>query len=295
MGGRAGDAMRLASTSSISTSTLLLSFTTLSLLLVITEAGTHLDEPWFRWRDGNVNFYFKDMTNADRRVMRNMMRMIEQRTCLKFREQRGPLAGHHLLVQGSPTTCLSGPGGRPRFSATVHAVEPNMTQVVLESYYQLADSDRCVAESRGGLLHELFHVFGVMHTQKRADRDKHVRILKENIKDNYEHSYDICYQCKDYGVPYDCDSIMHFGTETFSLGRPTMEARDRSCDLRWVGAAFDGRHGAAIASPWDWELLRRIASRLCPASAPPRSQQTTRKFNQRRPRKQRRGRAHSTA
>ena len=62
MGGRAGDAMRLASSSSSSTSsisTLLLSFTTLSLLLVITEAGTHLDEPWFRWRDGNVNFYFK--------------------------------------------------------------------------------------------------------------------------------------------------------------------------------------------------------------------------------------------
>ena len=36
-----------------------------------------------------------------------------------------------------------------------------MCKVVLESYYQLADSDRCVAESRGGLLHELFHVFGV--------------------------------------------------------------------------------------------------------------------------------------
>jgi hypothetical protein len=34
------------------------------------------------------------------------------------------------------------------------------------------------------------------------------------------------------GVPYDCDSIMHFGTETFSLGRPTMEARDKDCDLR---------------------------------------------------------------
>ena len=28
---------------------------------------------------------------------------------------------------------------------------------------------------------------------------RHVRVLKENIKDNYEHSYDICYQCKDYG------------------------------------------------------------------------------------------------
>jgi len=300
MDGRAGDVMRLASSTTSITSSFYISFTsfflflsTLFLLLAIAEAGTHLDEPWFRWRDGNVNFYFKDMTNADRRVMRNMMRMIEQRTCLRFREQRGPLTGHHLLVRGSSTTCLSGPGGRPRFSATVHAVEPNMTQVILESYYQLADSDRCVAESKGGLLHELFHVFGVMHTQKRADRDRHVRVLKENIKDKFEHSYDICYKCKDYGVPYDCDSIMHFGTETFSLGRPTMEARDSSCDLRWVGAAFDGRHGSSIASPWDWELLKRIAARLCPAATSTNSRRPTSGGNQRRPRKQGRGKRHS--
>ena len=156
IGGRAGDAMRLASsTTSISSSstisTLLLSFTTISLLLVVAEAGTHLDEPWFRWRGGNVNYYFKvvaksisvkstfsvfpkiissswfpmfwtskmqmvifqDMTNADRRVMRNMMRMIEQRTCLRFREQRGPLVGlwwwyyHHLF-----SSCFDGLLGR---------------------------------------------------------------------------------------------------------------------------------------------------------------------------------------
>merc|ERR1712055_739958 len=138
---------------------------------------------------------------------------------------------------------------------------------MLESYFQLADSPRCVEESRGGLLHELFHVFGVMHTQKRPDRDRYVKVLKRNIKDAYEHSYDICHQCNDFGVPYDCDSIMHFGTETFSTGRPTMVAKDSNCDLRWVGAAFDGRHGSQVASDWNWELLRRIASKLCSNSS----------------------------
>ena len=73
MDGRAGDAMRLASSTTSSssrttsiTSSFYTSFTsfflflsTLFLLLAIAEAGTHLDEPWFRWRDGNVNFYFK--------------------------------------------------------------------------------------------------------------------------------------------------------------------------------------------------------------------------------------------
>ena len=70
MDGRAGDAMRLASSTTSSSSrttsitssfytSFFLFLSTLFLLLAIAEAGTHLDEPWFRWRDGNVNFYFK--------------------------------------------------------------------------------------------------------------------------------------------------------------------------------------------------------------------------------------------
>ena len=70
MDGRAGDAMRLAPSTTSSTSrttsitssfytSFFLFLSTLFLLLAKAEAGTHLDEPWFRWRDGNVNFYFK--------------------------------------------------------------------------------------------------------------------------------------------------------------------------------------------------------------------------------------------
>ena len=54
------------------------------------------------------------MTNPDRAVVRAAMRSIEDRTCLRFQEQRGPLEGHHLLVRGGQTTCLSGRGGTPR-------------------------------------------------------------------------------------------------------------------------------------------------------------------------------------
>merc|ERR1711994_113139 len=241
------------------------------------EGGTHLDAPWFHWKGGQVRFFFEDMTNADRRVIRASMKSIERRTCLRFIEEKGPIAGHHLKVQGAKTTCLAGPGKVPTFSATVGAIPPNKTEVVLQSYYQLADSPRCVNESRGGLLHELFHVFGVMHTQKRPDRDRHVRVLKENIQDQFEFSYDICYECKDYGIPYDCDSIMNFVTETFSLGKPTMESVDPNCDLRWVGAAFDGRHGKSIASPSDWKLLNIIGDKLCNDNARPTKPRTTRK------------------
>ena len=40
------------------------------------------------------------------------------------------------------------------------------------------------------------------------------------------------------GIPYDCDSIMNFGTETFSLGKPTMESVDPNCDLRCKNLFF---------------------------------------------------------
>ena len=38
----------------------------ISPLLVVVEGGTHLDEPWFRWKGGVVPYYFSSMTNADR-------------------------------------------------------------------------------------------------------------------------------------------------------------------------------------------------------------------------------------
>merc|ERR550519_1482465 len=65
---------------------------------------------------------------------------------------------------------------------------------------------------------------------------------------------------------------MHYGTETFSVGgeeRPTMTRRHSDCDLRWVGAAFDMRHGSEVASPSDWELLKRIGARLCKTTTNP--------------------------
>ena len=61
------------------------------------------------------------------------------------------------------------------------------------------------------------------------------------------------------GVPYDCDSIMHFGTETFSLGRPTMEARDSSCDLRWIQWSY----GQSWQLPTGgWALLLMVGMAL---------------------------------
>merc|ERR1712106_679343 len=118
-------------------------------------------------------------------------------------------------------------------------------------------------EARGGLLHEMFHMFGVMHTQMRTDRDKYINVYKNNVQRFYRREYDICSECNDHGVPYDCSSIMHYGAETFSTGNWTMRPKKKSCDLRWVGSAFDGRG----ATKSDWLLLNRISKELCSGSS----------------------------
>lgn len=223
------------------------------------ECGTHLDKPWFNWEGGVVPYYFNvSVTNDDRVMMRHMMKQIEKKSCIKFKEQVNQPSGHHLEIQvHSGTSCVQ--LGKPRFSAAVYAEPPRNQKVILYSAYKLADKRQCWAENRGGLLHEMFHLFGIMHTQMRSDRDQHITILRNNIQRSFSQEYDICHECNNHGVPYDCNSIMHYGAETFSTGQWTMRAKSKSCDLRWVGAAFDGRG----ASPNDWLLLKRVTRNMC--------------------------------
>ena len=52
------------------------------------ECGTHLDKPWFNWEGGVVPYYFNvSVTNDDRVMMRHMMKQIEKKSCVRFREQ----------------------------------------------------------------------------------------------------------------------------------------------------------------------------------------------------------------
>ena len=63
-------------------------------------------------------------------------------------------------------------------------------------------------------MHELGHVVGYWHEQSRPDRDKYVDIIVENINKAYyaynfeKYGHD---EIDSLGVPYDYDSIMHYG------------------------------------------------------------------------------------
>jgi len=121
------------------------------------------------------------------------------------------------------------------------------------------DSSSNIIENRiwkNVLIHEIFHVFGIAHTQRRSDRHNYVKVLWNNIIENYHRQYDECQDCKiptdKFGnpVPYECNSIMHYKTKTFkkkdALG-PTMKAVDsRTCPT----------FGNARPTTNDWNSLK---------------------------------------
>ena len=58
------------------------------------ECGTHLDKPWFNWEGGIVPYYFNvSVTNDDRVMMRHMMKQIEKKSCIRFKEQSNQPSG----------------------------------------------------------------------------------------------------------------------------------------------------------------------------------------------------------
>jgi hypothetical protein len=67
----------------------------------------------------------------------------------------------------------------------------------------------------GSALHEIGHALGLLHEHQRADRDDHVVINEENVRD--QQLLDTNFQkfvehVSDFGLPYDYGSIMHYPT-----------------------------------------------------------------------------------
>uniref|UniRef100_A0A673L2V0 Metalloendopeptidase n=1 Tax=Sinocyclocheilus rhinocerous TaxID=307959 RepID=A0A673L2V0_9TELE len=69
--------------------------------------------------------------------------------------------------------------------------------------------------------HELLHALGFHHEQNRSDRDKHIKILLENVlqkQSNFKKS-----ETNNLATPYDYNSVMHYSRKAFSRNNePTM-------------------------------------------------------------------------
>jgi len=221
------------------------------LILNATSTGTRSwdPNPVYSWGSGraDVPYYFSDFPEPDRSIVRQQMRRISSNVpCIKFDERASQPSGHHLRIQFHGTLQCS-----RYFSGKVGQWGSN---VVMSFGSRLADSSACanLAHVQGGVVHELMHVLGIMHTQKRRDRDEHI-IYHPNCVQSGKHSqYEKLNYLKDFNVPYTCNSVMHYGSETFSNGCPTMTPKSAAC--KRVGISSQGSN---YPNKEDWLILSR--------------------------------------
>ncbi|XP_039270233.2 uncharacterized protein LOC120344954 isoform X1 [Styela clava] len=93
-------------------------------------------------------------------------------------------------------------------------------------------------EHMGTVVHEILHSLGFWHEQSRPDRDRHVRILTQNIQSGMAYNFQKRknHEIDSFGSPYDLQSVMHYHGTAFSRnGQPTI------VDMR--GNAVRGQRG----------------------------------------------------
>ncbi len=153
----------------------------------------------------------------------------EAKTSIRFR-QRTTETGYVRIQRGNGG-CSSNVGYLPEGSFVVLA-------------------DEC---SLGNTIHELGHTIGLLHTQDRADRDRNVRVMYENIDKGIAQFYNFEYNqalvdTVDIG-PYDYSSIMHYPLGGYSRGpRPAMVTTP-------AGIPVGQRDGL---SPGDVQVVQRL-------------------------------------
>lgn len=70
--------------------------------------------------------------------------------------------------------------------------------------------------TNGNLVHEIGHVIGLEHEQKRKDSGKHVKIIWDNIPKGKRHNFTIDKNTQPHG-DYDFGSIMHYSRKGFAI------------------------------------------------------------------------------
>lgn len=76
--------------------------------------------------------------------------------------------------------------------------------------------------TRGQILHEMGHSFGLRHEMTRSDQGTYVNVLTANITSGNQHWFNVDPNATSQGS-YDYESVMHFGRNLFSVDPPNLD------------------------------------------------------------------------
>jgi hypothetical protein len=140
------------------------------------------------------------------RLIRTAMDAVESVTCVRFKPRR--YENDYVMIHSGQfcKSFLGRTGGPQEMSLNINL---------------------CFKE--GIIIHELLHALGYIHMHNRPDRDKHVKILWNNIDQRFFSEFQKVDEgtFNYYGTPYDYQSIMHYGPTAFSkTGARTIIPKD---------------------------------------------------------------------
>ena len=178
----------------------------------LTESSPGVRDEKLRWPQGILNYDLSNVTSSEHKdLIKRTLSKLETKldSCIRFREVN---TGFRVVVfEGS--SCSSAVG----------------YQGLWYSQQDLSLGRGCM--EGGTIEHEFYHAIGVHHTQCRTDRDKYVKIIEENIKEDFEGQFAKFdkSEVSEFGLPYDFESVMHYGANDYGKdGKRTIETYDPS-------------------------------------------------------------------
>jgi len=222
---------------------------------------------YYTWNNGKVPYFFTNgVTQQDRIFVKEQMQLIESKTCVRFIEgSHFSDQNHHMEIDVDPRSCgksrSDGFGSEYRtfFSAFVQPQQG--LKVLFKSHHQFADKHFCRGNNTiisGGVIHELFHALGAIHTHQREDREKYVtyndKCLINPYKDNQFTIEEFPIHTDKEDIKYEFNSIMHYKCDTWSM------CMGRNCQCNTLQPK-DGTPcsvlGPNIPTEMDWKMIRK--------------------------------------
>ena len=180
--------------------------------------------PYFgqKWDNGVVPFVADcELENNELALFSEAMKELEDKTGVQFVRYNAEEHDNYIVLTDIDSYSANSYVGK--------MAKPGWQRVNLDTRWANLDFNV------GTAVHELVHALGWHHTQARPDRDDYVTINWENIMEDEKRNFEQeevdneVFQKVQKCRPYNYDSIMHYGKDTWSKnGSTTIKTKDSS-------------------------------------------------------------------